>query len=390
MMCAGTAAEKGRKTILIEKNDILGKKLLITGKGRCNVTNLCSDEEFFSNVPTNPKFLYSAYSAFTSVDTMNFFESMGVKLKVERGNRVFPVSDKSGEIADAMRRYIKKHNVNLLKAEAEDIIVEDSMVKGVRLTGKREVYGENVVLATGGMSYRRTGSTGKGYKIAAKYGHDIITPKASLVPLELDNMNECNALRGLSLKNIRIKIIRDNSVVYTDFGEMLFTHFGVSGPVILSASCFARKGDILSIDLKPALDENKLYKRVCADFEKYSNKNYINSLDDLLPKSLIKTVAERTEIQFDKKVNSITKDERLKLVKTLKNLCFTIKCPRPIEEAVITSGGVNIKQINPKTMESRLIKGLFFAGEIIDVDAYTGGFNLQIAFCTAYKAGINI
>ncbi|PWM43244.1 MAG: aminoacetone oxidase family FAD-binding enzyme [Clostridiales bacterium] len=384
LMCGGTAAESGKNILVFEKNKNVGKKLSITGKGRCNVTNNCNRDEFFANVVRNPRFLYSAYSSFTPQDVMEFFENRGVCLKTERGNRVFPVSDRAVDIVKTLEKYCG--NQNIIHKEVADLLVENSMIRGIVCTDGEKYFSSSVVLCTGGLSYPGTGSTGKGFELANKYGHTIITPQPALVPLETTNILP---LQGLTLKNISLKIIKPNNkkVVYNDFGELLFTHFGVSGPLVLSASSFCENGDLISIDLKPALDEKTLDKRICNDFEKNINRNFQNSLDDLLPKKLIPVIIEKSGITPEKKVNLITKEERRSLVLLLKNFILEIKQKRPINEAIITSGGVSVKEIDPKTMGSKIIKGLYFAGEIIDVDAYTGGFNLQIAFMTARAVG---
>lgn len=390
IFCAIFAARKGKKVVIVEKNKILGKKLLITGKGRCNVTNKCDDETFFSNVVSNPSFLRSAYSDFTCDDTISFFENLGVELKVERGNRVFPKSDRSADIVKALREYIKELKIKIVNGEAEDLIVDGNKIKGIILKDNSKIYSSKVVIATGGISYKSTGSTGKGYELSRKYGHTVTPLKAALVPVELNETSLCCELQGLSLKNIKITVLREEKQIYEDFGELIFTHFGISGPTVLSASSFVKPDDTILIDLKPALDKKTLDKRICSDFIKYANKNFINSLNDLLPLKMIKPIVILSSIPADKKVNVITKQERQNLVDLLKNIKLTVKGLRPIEEAVITSGGVSVKEINPKTMESKIIKGLYFAGEVIDVDAYTGGFNLQIAFSTGFKAGQNI
>ena len=390
MMCAGKAAELGADVTLFEKKSSVGRKLAITGKGRCNVTNNCDRNTFIENVPTNPRFLYGAYSAFTSEDTMNFFEGLGVKLKTERGNRVFPVSDRSFDIVDALRDYCKNNGVRIVYEKVERLIIEDSQVKGVRVGGKSLLF-DKVVVCTGGISYPQTGSDGDGYRFALEAGINVIPPKASLVPLETKEAWP-KKLMGLALKNVSVKVYDTvkQSEIYCDFGEMLFTHFGLSGPTILSASCHMKpmvSGRYkIIIDLKPALDEKTLDKRLLSDFEKSKNKNFINSLSALLPQKLIPIFVELTKIPEDRKVNCITKQERQIILRTLKGLECTVSGFRPIEEAIITSGGIDVKEIDPKSMMSKRIKNLYFAGEIIDVDAYTGGFNLQIAFSTANLA----
>lgn len=392
MMAAITAAESGKNVSLIEKNSSLGKKLLITGKGRCNLTNSCDMDGFIANTPVNGRFMYSAFRAFTNADLMAFFEQRGVKLKEERGGRIFPVSDKSSDILNALVSSLKACNVKITEGKVNAVSVHDGHVTGVVLDNKAKLDCDSVIIATGGKSYPATGSTGDGYNIAAALGHDIIKPKPSLVPLETVE-KWVPQLQGLSLKNTGLKVINKQTgkTVYEDFGELMFTHFGVTGPVILSASAFVRDiaGCTIELDLKPALSEEKLEERIMRDFERYKNKNFLNALVDLLPSKMIPIVADLCNIQHEKKINQLTKDERRQLLYVLKHFSFTVKCQRPISEAIITSGGVDTKQIKPATMESKLVKGLFFAGEVIDVDAYTGGFNLQIAFSTGYIAGKN-
>lgn len=389
------AAKQCEDVYLLEKNDRYLKKLLITGKGRCNVTNYQPLlNELIEAVPVNGRFLYSAFSAFSKfmpTDTMDFFEAMGVPLKVERGDRVFPESDKSIDIANAIYDKAKLSGVKFLQCRATKLIVENGGIKGVE-TEKETILADRVIVATGGVSYPQTGSTGDGYKLAEKVGHTIIPLKPSLVPIETRE-KWCRDLMGLTLKNISITVIDLESYreIYKDFGEMLFTHFGVSGPVILSASSHMRdakagKYQIL-IDLKPALNYDKLDLRVLRDISEFSNKGMSNALTKLLPKALIPVVLRLADIPFELKANQLRSEKRADLINILKNLPLTFEAFRPIEEAIITSGGVSTKEINPKTMESKLIKGLYFAGEIIDVDAYTGGFNLQIAFSTGRLAG---
>lgn len=392
MMACAKASERADRVILIEKNPFLGKKLRITGKGRCNITNASPIEDFFENVPTNGKFLYSAFYSFTNEDTVKMFERLGVPTKTERGARVFPVSDSAKDVAEAMKKNALKPNVRLVKAEVKSLIIEEGRVRGVK-TQKGEIHSDSVILATGGKSYPLTGSDGSGYRLAVEAGHTIIEPKPSLIPIVTEEWWP-SELMGLSLKNVTIKVLNGkNKEVYTDFGELLFTHFGISGPIVLSASAHMRnlkkEKYSVSIDLKPALDMVQLDKRICRDFEKYSRKQLINALDELLPKALIPIVIELSGIKKERVVNSITKEERHRLAEILKGLKLTVKGFRPIDEAIITSGGVKTSEINPSTMESRLTEGLFFAGEMIDVDAYTGGFNLQIAFSTGFLAGEN-
>lgn len=392
MMACAAAAKRVKRVVLIEKNNVLGKKLRITGKGRCNITNSAPVEDFFENIPTNGKFLYSALYSFTNDDAVNMFERLGVRTKVERGGRVFPESDLARDIAEAMKRNALKPNVNWVKAEAERIVTENGRVCGVE-TDKGIIEGDSVILATGGKSYPLTGSDGKGYDIAKEAGHTIIPPKPSLIPIVTEEKWPASIM-GLTLKNVRLTIHKKtDGEVFSDFGEMIFTHFGISGPIVLSASAHMKNPEngqyTAAIDLKPALNTEQLDKRIRRDFEKYSRKQLINGLDDLLPKAIIPVVIKLSGIDKNKTVNSITKEERYKLVQTVKNINMTVKKFRPIDEAIITSGGVKVSEINPSTMESKIVNGLYFAGEIIDVDAYTGGFNLQIAFSTGYLAGEN-
>ena len=407
MMAAITASENGNEVYLFEKNNKLGKKLLITGKGRCNITSSLDMKEFISNVPGNGKFLYSAFDNYTNIDIINFLKKHGVNVKEERGNRIFPTSDKSIDVLKAFEDELKNKHVKIkFNSKVTNIEIEEDKVKFVQYIDEngenKKIKTDKVILATGGKTYSMTGSTGDGYEIAQKLGHTITEIKPSLVPLTSSgtSLNVCKELQGLSLKNVGIKIIdtSKNKVIYEDFGEMLFTHFGVSGPVILSASAhllryknintLLKEQNIkLIIDLKPALSIEKLDLRIQRDFLEEKNKEYKNSLNNLLPQKLIKPVIRISEINADKKVNEITREERIKIVSLLKKFTITISGFRPIEEGIVTSGGISTKEINPKTMESKLIKGLFFAGEIIDVDAYTGGFNLQIAYSTGYTAG---
>ena len=402
-MIAGIkAAKEGNKVYIYEKNKMLGKKLLITGKGRCNITSSIDMDEFIKNVPGNGRFLYSAFQSFTNQDIINLLKENGVKVKEERGNRIFPVSDSAQDVLNALIKELKKNNVQIREdSPVEKIVVKDGIVKGIVLKNKQEIDADKIILATGGKSYPGTGSTGDGYKMVEKLGHTITKVQGSLVPLKAD-LDICKELQGLSLRNvgILIKDIQNNKKIYEDFGEMLFTHFGVSGPTILSGSAhilryknideLLREGKVkLYIDLKPALTEEVLNSRLLRDFEENKNKAFKNSLDNLLPKKMIDMVIELSNINENKKVNEITKEERLNLIRLLKNFEVTIDGFRPIEEAIVTAGGINIKEINPKTMESKLVSGLFFAGEVIDVDAYTGGFNLQIAYSTGYVAGTN-
>ena len=400
MMAAITSAEQRNEVIIVEKNNSLGKKLLITGKGRCNITSSLEMSEFIKNTPGNGRFLYSAFENYTNQDIIAFLAKQGLKVKEERGNRIFPVTDRSLDVLNCFKNKLNELKVKIMyNSKVEEIIVQDNEIIGVK-TNKETIKAEKVILATGGKSYSSTGSTGDGYKLAMKLGHTVTTIKPSLVPLVTYEKNICQNMQGLSLRNVKISIKEENKTIYEDFGEMLFTHFGVSGPTILSGSAhLVRYKNIeqllkdkkikLHIDLKPALTPEKLDERILRDFEQLKNKQFKNSLDKLLPQKMINTIIDISEINPEKKVNEITKQERRNLVNLLKNFELTIKDFRPIEEAIITSGGINIKEVNPKTMESKIIKGLYFAGEILDVDSYTGGFNLQIAYSTGYTAGIN-
>ncbi len=392
LLAAGRAAERGLDVLLLEKNDRAGKKLRITGKGRCNITNDTDIEGLIQNIPGNGNFLYSSFYTFSNEDLMNFLRSEGLEIKTERGGRVFPASDNAKDVITLLVRYVKKNGAEIrYDSSVESIEVSGGSVSGVRLKNGDFIEGSSVVLATGGASYPVTGSTGDGYRIARQLGHSMTELKPSLVPL-LAAEKWVGALQGLSLKNISITILdKKRKKIYEDFGEMLFTHFGVSGPVILSASRhimqYSYRDVYLSIDLKPALSEETLDARIQRDFEKYSRKQFKNSLDDLLPQKLIPVIIELSGIHEDKPVNQITKAERRKLVELLKGLTLEICGSRPISEAIVTAGGISTDEINPSTMESKLVNGLFFAGEVIDVDGYTGGFNLTIAFSTGYLAG---
>lgn len=394
LMAAAKAGERGLETVLLEKNDRIGKKLLISGKGRCNITNDTDIEGIIENIPGNGNFMYSALYTFSNTDLIGLLNENGLETKVERGGRVFPVSDRAKDVVDTLVKYVNKNNIKvLLNSVVKDIRVSENKVQSVVLKDGREMKCDSIILATGGMSYPGTGSTGDGYKIARKLGHKIIELKPSLVPLIVQE-SWVKELQGLSLRNISIKIEnKKGNIVYEDFGEMLFTHYGVSGPVILSGSRHILKYDYkdvkILLDLKPALSEEKLYDRLQRDFEKYSRKQFKNSLDELLPQKLIPVIISLSGIPPEKFVNQITREERRNLVKLLKRLEMTIDGSRPIDEAIVTAGGVCTNEINPSTMESKLVKGLFFAGEIIDVDAYTGGFNLTIAFSTGWLAGTN-
>mgnify|MGYP003289100233 CR=1 FL=1 len=401
MMAAITSAKEGNSVVLIEKSNALGNKLKITGKGRCNLTFEGDLEDFKSNIVKNYKFMYSSFNNFTNKDVVNYFNSLGIKTKVERGSRVFPVSDNAEDIVNALKCELNKYNVKVLyRKSLEDLILENNKVVGVKLSDGSKIDCQKCIIAVGGKSYPTTGSTGDGYSIARKYGHEIIDIKPGLIPLK-SNDKLCKELQGLSLKNVAFKLQEKNGkVIYEDFGEMLFAHFGITGPVVLSSSSKLNRIENIDekiknheifavIDLKPALDINVLDKRICRDFEKYSNKEFKNSLNDLLPQKLIPIVIFLSGIDENKKVHQIKKEERKKLIEILKNLKICISGFMPIDIAIITCGGVDVKKINPKNMESKIIKGLFFAGEILDIDAYTGGYNLQIAFSTGVAAGKN-
>lgn len=387
MFAAITAAQRGQKVLLLERNDRLGKKLLITGKGRCNVTNNCDLDEVLKNVPRNGRFLYSALNACPPGKMMDFFATAGCELKTERGNRVFPVSDRSQSVLEALQREMRRAGVEIRTDRVKEILTKDGAVSGVR--GQNATYGcQWVILATGGLSYPTTGSTGDGYAMAEQLGHTIVPAQGSLVPLETEGADAPD-MQGLSLRNVDVKLIdAKGKKLFTDFGELLFTHFGVSGPTVLSASAHL-KGEHcrLVIDLKPALDEGKLDARILRDLEMYKNRSMENALTDLLPRSMIPVVLRRLDIDPTMQANSLTKQQRRSLVELLKAFSLTITGKRPVAEAIITSGGVKVGEIDPKTMQSKLVPGLYFAGEIIDCDAYTGGFNLQIAWSTAYAAG---
>ena len=405
MMAAITDKQNGHQVILLEKMKSLGRKLLITGKGRCNITSSLGIEEFIQNTPGNGRFLYSCYQNYTNQDIIQFLKEQGLEVKEERGNRIFPVTDKSQDVLNCFLKKLKELGIEQrCDTEVTKILIkqesEASKVVGVE-TKQGKIEADKIILATGGKSYPLTGSTGDGYKMAKELGHTITEIKPSLVPLESYDKECCKQLQGLSLRNVEIRLMdtEKQKVIYQDFGEMLFTHFGVSGPIILSASAhlvryqqiqekLQNQGINLVIDLKPALSEEKLDERVQRDFREMKNKQFKNSLDKLLPQKMIPVIIQKSEIRPNKPVNEITKEERKRLVKLLKNFTIKIKNFRPIEEAIITSGGINIKEINPKTMQSKKVKGLYFAGEIIDVDSYTGGFNLQIAYSTGYTAGL--
>lgn len=391
-MAGVLCSQRGRKTIIFEPNGKIGKKLLITGKGRCNVTNNCTPDELLKNIPRNPRFLYSAFSRFSSADTMELFEGFGVPLKTERGNRVFPVSDKAADIVSALDRNLKKNGVRIIKEKVTDIIVVDGVCKGV-VAGGKQYFSQSVLLATGGKSYPLTGSDGSGYALAEKAGHTVTSLEPSLVPIVCSE-KYCADMMGLSLRNVTLSLYDGKKKIYSELGEMLFTHFGVSGPLVLSASSHISKMESgrykILIDLKPGLSLKQLDARIQRDFSENINRIFGNSLSKLLPAKLVPTAVRLSGIPGETKVNQITREERLAFAQLLKEFPLTVKGFRPIEEAIITSGGINIKEINPKTMESKLVQNLYFAGEIIDTDGYTGGFNLQIAFSTAFCASENL
>lgn len=391
-MAGVLCSQRGRKTIIFEPNGKIGKKLLITGKGRCNVTNNCTPDELLKNIPRNPRFLYSAFSRFSSADTMELFEGFGVPLKTERGNRVFPVSDKAADIVSALDRNLKKNGVRIVKEKVTDIIVVDGVCKGV-VAGGKQYFSQSVLLATGGKSYPLTGSDGSGYVLAEKTGHTVTPLEPSLVPIVCSE-KYCADMMGLSLRNVTLSLYDGKKKIYSELGEMLFTHFGVSGPLVLSASSHISKMESgrykILIDLKPGLSLKQLDSRIQRDFSENINRIFGNSLSKLLPAKLVPTAVKLSGIPGETKVNQITREERLAFAQLLKEFPLTVKGFRPIEEAIITSGGINIKEINPKTMESKLVQNLYFAGEIIDTDGYTGGFNLQIAFSTAFCASENL
>ena len=395
MLGAAAAAEKGLTVILFEKNEKLGKKLYLTGKGRCNVTNNGDMEDFLHNITTNKKFLYSSFYSFNNQSLIELLNSLGVKTKVERGNRVFPLSDKSSDVIKALTKHLQTNHVEVrLNNEVKQVLAKDENVTGVLLKDGNMIRGRNVLVATGGLSYRQTGSTGDGYKMASHLGHSVIEPKPALVPL-LSEDKWVKDLQGLTLKNVSVSALVKNRVVAKQFGELLFTHFGVSGPAVLSISSFLRTymakalPITLQLDLKPALSNEQLDARLQRDFLKYQGKHLKNALDDLLPQSMIPVILNLSGVDEHKQVSQITRLERDKLVHTLKNLAITVTGTRPLDEAIITGGGINTKEINPSTLESKIIKGLYFAGEVINVDALTGGYNLQIAFSTGYLSGIS-
>ena len=390
MFSAVTAARRGKKVLLLERNDRLGRKLLITGKGRCNVTNNCDVQEVMQNIPRNGRFLYSALTEFPPARIMEFFAQSGCELKTERGNRVFPVSDQARSVLDALQNEMCKAGVTVRTGRVKRIATDGCAVCSVE-TDREKFDCSSVILATGGVSYPTTGSTGDGYAMAQVMGHTVVEPQGSLVPLETAGA-DAQDMQGLSLRNVAVKLLNaKGKVLYKDFGELLFTHFGVSGPTVLSASCHLKgEGCRLVIDLKPALEENKLNDRILRDLELYQNRAMENALTDLLPRSMIPVVLRRLDIDPAMQANSLTKVKRRALVELLKGFSLEITGKRPVAEAIITSGGVKVSEIDPKTMESKKVPGLYFAGEIIDCDAYTGGFNLQIAWATAYAAGMSV
>lgn len=394
LMAAVSAARYGGQVTLLEKMPVLGKKILITGKGRCNITNSCDMQDFIKNIPGNGQFLYSAFRAWTNQDMLDFLGEYGLKTKIERGGRVFPVSDKASDVVETFKKMLKHYKVAVQTGQAvKKLIVKDQVVIGVQTT-EGKFLADKVIMATGGASYPGTGSSGEGYQLAENVGHTIVPLKPSLIPLEVDE-EWITDLQGLSLKNVTGCIFYDGKKVAEDFGEMLFTHYGLSGPIVLTLSnkvsellAAADKQDVVvEINLKPALTAEMLDKRVQRDFEKYARKQFKNALSDLLPAKMIETIIDLSHIEPDKPVHQITKEERSRLVYQLQHLSFTITRTRPLSEAIVTAGGVNVKEINPKTMESKLVSGLFFAGELIDIDGFTGGFNLQAAFSTGYVAG---
>lgn len=389
LLAAGTAAQLGKQVVLVEKNNRMGRKLGITGKGRCNLTNDCSAQEVIEAVPTNPRFLYSALSRFSPQDVMAFFEELGVPLKTERGRRVFPQSDRAADVIDVLVRFLHTNGVRIVQSTAKRLLLGESGIQGVQLQDGKELFASQVIVACGGMSYPGTGSTGDGYKLARQAGHTIVPLRPSLVPL-LSKEKDCTEMQGLALKNAAVKVYEVKKLIFEDFGEMLFTHFGLSGPVILSASSHMRNMQPgtyrLSIDTKPGLTHEKLDARLQRDFEENSNKDFINTLPALLPRKMIPVMVARSNIAPETKCNRITREQRQDFAALLKDFIVTIQGFRPIDEAIITSGGVNVKEIDPKTMQSKLVQGLYFAGEVLDVDAYTGGYNLQIAFATGHLA----
>lgn len=385
------AGRYGKSVLLLERNPRLGRKLLITGKGRCNITNNCDINALIANIPRNPRFLYSAFHNFSPEDTISFFEDLGVPVKTERGNRVFPQSDRAADVANALERELRRLKVEVRTERVLKLLLDGNHITGVQCESGAEYFSSSVLIATGGKSYPLTGSTGDGYELAKQAGHSIIPPVPSLIPI-LTEEADVKEMQGLSLKNVTLTVSKEGKPVYSELGEMLFTHFGVSGPLVLSASAHMREPDkrlyLMEIDLKPGLTEEQLDKRLLRDFSQNLNRDIINSLNALLPRKMIPVVLRRSGIPFETKIHEITKAERQSLLHAIKSFSLHPTGFRPIEEAIITSGGVDVKEVNPKTMESKLTKGLFFAGEVLDVDGYTGGFNLQIAFATAHLAAL--
>lgn len=393
LMAAGQAARRGRSVLMIDKNDRPARKVMITGKGRCNVTNDCDNETFLKNIRSNPRFLYSAIAGFSTADTMEFFENLGVRLKTERGNRVFPVSDRAADIVDALSAFAKSAGARYQKGRVEKILSGAEGVEAVVLADGETIACTDVIVATGGESYPGTGSTGDGYRLARMLGHEVTRIRPSLIPIETED-SFCKEMQGLSLRNVTLTVTKGKKKIFSELGEMLFTHFGVSGPLVLSASSHMDDeiiGEyVLHIDLKPGLSPEQLDARLLRDFEKYKNKDFLNALGDLLPRKMIPVMVRRSGIEGTSKVHQITRQQRRNLVELVKDFTIIPKAFRPINEAIVTAGGVSVKQVDPKTMESKLCRGLYFAGEVLDLDAYTGGFNLQIAFSTGFAAGTHV
>lgn len=393
LMAAGQAARRGRSVLMIDKNDRPARKVMITGKGRCNVTNDCDNETFLKNIRSNPRFLYSAIAGFSTADTMEFFENLGVRLKTERGNRVFPVSDRAADIVDALSTFAKSAGARYQKGRVEKILSGTEGVEAVVLADGETIACTDVIVATGGESYPGTGSTGDGYRLARMLGHEVTRIRPSLIPIETED-SFCKEMQGLSLRNVTLTVTKGKKKMFSELGEMLFTHFGVSGPLVLSA--LSHMDDeimgeyVLHIDLKPGLSPEQLDARLLRDFEKYKNKDFLNALGDLLPRKMIPVMVRRSGIEGTSKVHQITRQQRRNLVERVKDFTIIPKAFRPINEAIVTAGGVSVKQVDPKTMESKLCRGLYFAGEVLDLDAYTGGFNLQIAFSTGFAAGTHV
>lgn len=393
LMAAGQAARRGRSVLMIDKNDRPARKVMITGKGRCNVTNDCDNETFLKNIRSNPRFLYSSIAGFSTADTMEFFENLGVRLKTERGNRVFPVSDRAADIVDALSAFAKSAGARYQKGRVEKILSGAEGVEAVVLADGETIACTDVIVATGGESYPGTGSTGDGYRLARMLGHEVTRIRPSLIPIETED-SFCKEMQGLSLRNVTLTVTKGKKKIFSELGEMLFTHFGVSGPLVLSASSHMDDeimGEyVLHIDLKPGLSPEQLDARLLRDFEKYKNKDFLNALGDLLPRKMIPVMVRRSGIEGTSKVHQITRQQRRNLVERVKDFTIIPKAFRPINEAIVTAGGVSVKQVDPKTMESKLCRGLYFAGEVLDLDAYTGGFNLQIAFSTGFAAGTHV